>query len=71
MAQNRVNSVELFLEERIAQLVTVANTHTYEQLRNEQYLQKVFKVMQHRSKSYIDLWVIDQNGDRIAYTGPH
>jgi two-component system NtrC family sensor kinase len=71
MAQNRVNSVELFLEERIAQLVTVANTHTYEQLRNEQYLQKVFKVMQHRSKSYIDLGVIDQNGDRIAYTGPH
>ncbi|MEW6110660.1 MAG: ATP-binding protein [Thermodesulfobacteriota bacterium] len=71
MAQNRVNSVELFLEERIAQLVTVANTHTYEQLRNEQYLQKVFKVMQHRSKSYIDLGVIDQNGDHIAYTGPH
>ena len=48
MVQNRVNSIELFLEERIAQLVTVANTHTCEQLCDEQYLQKVFKIMQHR-----------------------
>ncbi|MBI5571646.1 MAG: GHKL domain-containing protein [Desulfomonile tiedjei] len=71
LAQNRRNSLELFFRERISQLTTVARTDTLGQLRDENYLTKVFNVMQAQSKSYIDLGVIDQDGNHVAYVGPY
>jgi two-component system NtrC family sensor kinase len=70
-AENRCNSVDLFLEERIAQLTSVANTQSLEQLRNEDYLGKVFNIMQSRSRSFLDLGVIDEEGNHLAYVGPY
>jgi two-component system NtrC family sensor kinase len=69
--ENRCNSVDLFLEERIAQLTSVANTQSLEQLRNEDYLGKVFNIMQSRSRSFLDLGVIDEEGNHLAYVGPY
>ncbi len=70
-AENRCNSIDLFLNERIAQLTSLANTQTLEQLKNEDYLSKVFNIIQSRSKSFIDLGVIDENGNHLAYVGPY
>jgi two-component system NtrC family sensor kinase len=69
--ENRCNSVDLFLEERIAQLTSVANTQSLEQLRNEDYLGKVFNIMQSRARSFLDLGVIDGEGNHLAYVGPY
>jgi two-component system NtrC family sensor kinase len=71
LAANRQGSLDLFLEERISQLATLANTNTMAQLSDEEYLNKVFNIMQSRSRSYIDLGIIDQNGDHLAYVGPY
>ncbi len=71
LAANRQGSLDLFLEERISQLATLANTNTLAQLSNEDYLNKVFNIMQSRSRSYLDLGIIDQNGDHLAYVGPY
>lgn len=71
LAQNRRSSLELFFDERIAQLVTVANTHSVDTLMNESYLNQVFNTIQSRSKSFIDMGVIDENGTHLAYVGPH
>lgn len=71
LAENERHSVEMFLNERVAQLLTVANTQSLEKLEDEVFLQRVFDTMQFRSKSYIDLGVIDQKGDHLAYVGPH
>jgi two-component system NtrC family sensor kinase len=71
LVQNRRSSLELFFDERISQLVTVANTHTMEALINEPYLNQLFNTIQSRSKSFIDISVIDQNGTHLAYVGPH
>jgi two-component system NtrC family sensor kinase len=71
LAANRQGALDLFLEERISQLATLANTSTLAQLSNEDYLHKVFNIMQSRSRSYLDLSVIDQNGDHLAYVGPY
>ncbi|MFZ5452054.1 MAG: sensor histidine kinase [Thermodesulfobacteriota bacterium] len=71
LAVNRQEALDLFLEERISQLVTLANTNTLAQLSEEDYLNKVFNIIQSRSRSYIDLGVIDQNGDHLAYVGPY
>ena len=71
LAENRASSIDLFLEERISQLTGLANTHSLEQLRDEDYLNKVFNIIQTRSKSFLDLGVIDEEGNHLAYVGPY
>lgn len=71
LATNRQGALDLFLEERIAQLVTLANTNTLAQLADEDYLNRVFNVVQAASRSYIDIGIIDENGDHLAYVGPY
>jgi two-component system NtrC family sensor kinase len=71
LAENRASSIDLFLEERISQLTGLANTHALQQLQNEDYLSKVFNVIQTRSKSFLDLGIIDQEGNHLAYVGPY
>jgi two-component system NtrC family sensor kinase len=70
-AENRCNSIDLFLNERIAQLYSVAHTQTLQQLQNEDYLNKVFNIIQSRSRSFLDLGVIDEGGNHLAYVGPY
>ncbi len=70
LVQNRRSSLELFFEERIAQLVTVANTHILDELRNEVFLGQIFNSMQSRGKSFVDIGLIDQEGNHLAYVGP-
>ncbi len=71
LAVNRQGALDLFLEERIAQLATLANTNTLAQLTDEDYLNKVFNTIQSRSRSYLDLGIIDQEGNHLAYVGPY
>ncbi len=71
LAENRASSIDLFLEERISQLIGLANTHSVEQLQNEEYLSKVFNIIQTRSKSFLDLGIIDEDGNHLAYVGPY
>ena len=71
LAENERSSIELFFDERVSQLITVANSHTLDRLRDEDYLKKLFLSLQARSKSFIDLGVIDEDGNHLAYVGPH
>ena len=71
LAENRASSIDLFLEERISQLTGLANTHALQQLQNEEYLSKVFNIIQTRSKSFLDLGIIDEEGNHLAYVGPY
>ena len=71
LAENRASSIDLFLEERISQLTGLANTQTLGQLKNEDYLNKVFNIIQTRSKSFLDLGLIDEDGNHLAYVGPY
>lgn len=70
LAENRCSSVDLFFEERVSQLIGLAYTQSLQQLRNEEYLNKVFNIIQARSKSFIDMSVIDEEGHHLAYVGP-
>jgi len=71
LAENRVGAIDLFFDERISQLTTLANTNPLEKLRDEDYLNRVFNIIQTRSKSFIDLGVIDSEGNHLAYVGPY
>lgn len=70
LVENRRASLDLFLDERVAQLVTLAHTHSLERLKDEEYLNRVFNIMQTKSRSFLDLGVIDQEGNHLAYVGP-
>ncbi len=70
MVQNRASSIELFFDERIAQLITVARTNSFDRLKDEETLNKIFSIMQSRSKSFIDIGLIDDQGNHVAYVGP-
>jgi two-component system NtrC family sensor kinase len=70
LAENRRDSLDLFLDERVSQITSLAHTHTLAQIKDEQYLQELFYIIQSRSKSYMDLGVIDQEGRHLAYVGP-
>jgi two-component system NtrC family sensor kinase len=71
LAENRASSIDLFLEERISQLTGLANTNSLQQLQNEDYLNRVFNIIQTRSKSFLDLGVIGEDGNHLAYVGPY
>lgn len=71
LVEDRRHALDLFFDERISQLYTVAHTHGFEQLCAPSKLQEVFDLMQRRSKYYVDLGVIDENGDHAAYAGPY
>ncbi len=71
LAENRASSLDLFFDERISQLMSLANTHELQQLRDEDYLHKVFNIIQARSKSILDLGIIDQEGNHLSYVGPY
>ncbi len=71
LAENRSSSIDLFLEERISQLASLAHTIPLEQLRDEASLEKVFNIIQARSRSFLDMGIIDQEGNHLAYVGPY
>jgi two-component system NtrC family sensor kinase len=71
LVENRCSSIDLFFDERISQLISLANTHSVEDLKNEDYLHRVFNIIQTRSKSFLDIGVIDQDGNHLAYVGPY
>ncbi|MEW6186502.1 MAG: ATP-binding protein [Thermodesulfobacteriota bacterium] len=71
LSENRRSAIDLFFDERVSQLATIAHTHSLKQLGDESYLNKIFYTMQTRSRSYIDIGVIDQDGNHLAYIGPY
>jgi two-component system NtrC family sensor kinase len=71
LVENKKNTIDLFLNERISQLTTLAFTESFDQLSDEKYLEKVFSILQIHSKSFIDLQVIDQDGKTVSYCGPY
>jgi two-component system NtrC family sensor kinase len=71
MSENRRNTIDLFLEERMSQLSTLVYTQSFDQLKDEDYLNRVFTLIQMRSKSFVDLGIIDREGNHVAYIGPY
>lgn len=71
LAVNRRSTIELFFDERISRLRTLAYISSFDELTSPGVLQNVFDVIQTRSESFVDIGVIDQNGDHVAYCGPY
>jgi two-component system, NtrC family, sensor kinase len=71
LVENKRSAIELFLEERVAQLRAISQIYTLDQLRNENDLNRLFDIIQTSSRSFVDLGIIDQEGNHIGYVGPY
>lgn len=70
-AQDQAEAVDLFLEERTAILNVIADTHSFDHMVNEENLARIFEVMSNRAGAFVDLGVIDSQGNHRAYVGPY
>ena len=71
VAKAKGKTIDVFMEERIALLKTIADTNSYNQLTKEGYLLKVLDAVKKNSQSYVDLGIIDIDGNHKAYAGPY
>jgi two-component system NtrC family sensor kinase len=62
----------VFLRERTNILATIVNTHTLIELSNQENLTRLFNILNQQSKELglVDLGVIDDMGNQLAYIGP-
>lgn len=70
MVESRRQTIDLFLEERVSQLMSLAYSNTFDRITDTKYLENLFNYIQGRSKHYVDIGVIDENGNHVAYVGP-
>ncbi len=71
LAENAQSAINLFFSEPISELTTLAHTHSLRQLKDEDHLQDVFSFIKGRSQCFVDLGIIDQEGNQVAYSGPY
>jgi signal transduction histidine kinase len=69
LASNSRRFIEDFLHERRAALTYVANTQTYEDLCDSKKLQEIFLHLKKSFGGFIDLGVIDADGNQCSYVG--
>jgi two-component system, NtrC family, sensor kinase len=71
LSANRASSVQLFLDERTALLEILVNTAPMDDLLSPGRLQQVFAMLNRRSWTFLDLGIIDKDGDHLVYVGPY
>jgi two-component system NtrC family sensor kinase len=70
MVSNRRDAISMFLNERVVQLQMLADIHSFDDMSDQAYLNKVFDAIHGTSSSFFDIGVIGQNGRHEAYCGP-
>ena len=67
----QAEALDLFLKERTAILGTIAETHAFQAVANEENLARKLAVMNLWAGAFVDLGVIDSTGQQLAYVGPY
>jgi len=72
LSRSRSNAIDVFLRERTNILTTIVNTHTLAELGQQENLARLFQIMVQQSQELglLDLGVINDQGDHLAYVGP-
>ena len=71
LAVNRSSAVQLFLAERTAMLEALAHTASLDGLAQPGELRNVLTILNKRQQSFVDLGIIDADGNHLAYEGPY
>ncbi|MEW6266407.1 MAG: ATP-binding protein [Thermodesulfobacteriota bacterium] len=71
LVQSRANAIGLFLTERTAQLEALAHTTPLVDLASPGRLKEILNLLNRGYRSFVDLGVIDDEGNHLAYAGPY
>ena len=71
VATSRGRTLDVFLDERVAQLKTIANMYTFQEITEAGKLGSILKIMKTNSQSYVDFGIIDMEGTHVVYAGPY
>jgi two-component system NtrC family sensor kinase len=70
-AEGKAEAIALFLAERTATLEVLAHGARLEDLVKPGQLRAIFNTLNQRSRSFVDLGVINAEGDHLVYVGPY
>ncbi len=70
-ATAQAEALDLFLKERTAILSAMADTHRFQDIISRNNLSNIFQVMNTHAGAFVDLGVIDNSGNHMAYVGPY
>jgi len=70
-ARSQSYAMEVFLRERTAILAAIVDTHSFNELKQQENLARIFKSISRRTDGLIDLGIIDSTGQHLAYAGPY
>ena len=65
------HSFELFLAERASAVSFISSAYSYEQLADQDELDRIFQVVQEEFGGFVDLGLIDSSGLQVTYAGPY
>ena len=65
------HSCELFLAERVSAVSFIASAYSYDELADEAFLNRIFRVTKREFGGFIDLGLIDDTGIQVSYAGPY
>lgn len=73
LSHSQSNAVEVFLRERTTILAMIVETQSFEKLKVQENLSRLFWQLNQRAEGLglVDLGVIDGNGNQLAYAGPY
>jgi len=71
LTTNAKRSLEFFLSERSSALTMVIREKSIEELRNQKNLNRLLENMKSSFGGFVDLGLIDSEGNQISYAGPY
>ena len=71
LVSNTDRTLSFFLEERKYALDFIVNSHTYLQLSQPRKLASILASLKQTMGGFVDLGVVDGNGDQVCYVGPY
>lgn len=69
--KNTKQSIEYFISEKFSSLRFISSVYSYEQLKDQKFLSKIFYTLKKESPDIVDLGIIDSEGIQRAYVGPY
>jgi len=71
VAASRGRTLDIFLDERIAQLKSFANMYSFKEITEAGKLASILNIMKTHSQSYVDFGIIDMEGTHVVYAGSY
>jgi len=71
MLESKRSAMEAFFQEQVARLKLLSSLVDYNRVQDHAYLRDVFHRIQGLPHSFVDLSVINSDGDQLAYVGPY